>query len=99
MPIANACTIKLEDSGSSFRGKMVNISANGFAFAVRDAEFADAKGRQVKLLLESFPLPELDTLEGCIIRSTNDEGEYIVGCRMPEDNLAVRDYVNKNYAE
>lgn len=99
MPIANACTIKLEDSSSSFRGKMVNISANGFAFAVRDAEFADAKGRQVKLLLESFPLPELDTLEGCIIRSTNDEGEYIVGCRMPEDNLAVRDYVNKNYAE
>ena len=34
-----------------------------------------------------------------IIRCSNDEGNYIVGCRMPEDSNEIKDYVNKNYSE
>ena len=38
-------------------------------------------------------------IQGCIIRCSNDEGNYIVGCRMPEDSNEIKDYVNKNYSE
>lgn len=97
MPVVNPCTIELEGAAQAFRGRMVNISANGFAFAVRAEEFADVKEKHVKLAVENFALPEISSLEGVIIRSTNDEGKYIIGCRMPEDNLVIRDYVNENY--
>lgn len=99
MPISNDCTITLKDTNRSVNGKMVNISANGFAFAVRDAEFASQKGGIVSLSMPHFAVEEARLLEGCIIRNTNNDGEYIVGCRMPEDNIAIRDYVKKNYAE
>ena len=32
MPIANACTIKFENDDKTYNGRMVNVSANGFAF-------------------------------------------------------------------
>lgn len=99
MPISNNCTITLNDLNQSVTGKMVNISANGFAFAVREAEFAAQKGHAVSISIPDFAVEEARLLEGCIIRTTNNDGEYIVGCRMPADNLAVRDYVNKNYKE
>lgn len=38
-------------------------------------------------------------LEGAIIRSSNNNGEYIVGCRMPEDSAVIKEYVSKNYSE
>ncbi len=38
-------------------------------------------------------------IQGCIIRCSNDEGNYIVGCRMPDDSNEIKDYVNKNYSE
>jgi len=38
-------------------------------------------------------------LEGCIIRSSNNDGEFVVGCRMPQDSEAIREYVSKNYSE
>ena len=38
-------------------------------------------------------------LEGCIIRSSNNDGEYIVGCRMPSDSEVIRDYVSSHYSE
>lgn len=34
-------------------------------------------------------------LEGCVIRCSNNDGEYIIGCRMPEDSEAIKDYVSK----
>ena len=97
MPITNLCTITLKDTQREYRGKMVNISANGFAFAVRDSEFADAKKRNISVAISNFALHECSTLEGTIIRSTDNDGEYIVGCRMLEDNAAILEYVKKNY--
>ena len=34
MPIANACTIKFENDDKTYNGRMVNVSANGFAFCL-----------------------------------------------------------------
>ena len=99
MPFANKCVVTVKDENKAYQGKMVNISANGFAFAVRDELFADCKKRTVLVDIEDFKILGGKSLTGHIIRSSNNEGEYIVGCRMPEDNAAIRDFVSKSYSE
>ncbi len=99
MPLTNSCTIYVKEIDKTYAGKMVNISANGMAFAVRDDMFADAKGKNVAVAIANFDVVDSKVLEGCIIRSSNNAGEYIVGCRMPEDNEAIRVYVSNNYSE
>ncbi len=99
MPLGNTCTIKFKDTISQYDAKMVNISANGFAFAVRNELFADCKGKNVVVDIKDFVVYGVKELEGCIIRSSNNDGEYIVGCRMPEDSEAIREYVSQNYSE
>ena len=97
MPISNGCTIKIDGQDKQYSGHMVNISANGFAFSVRDNIFAGSKGKNITLKLDNFNIIPDSILTGCIIRSSNNEGEYIVGCRMPEDSREIKEYVSKNY--
>ena len=99
MPLKNTCIINLKDDNKTSQGKMVNISANGFAFAVRDASFADSKGKKVTVDVNGFTALEGKTLEGTIIRSSDNSGEYIVGCRMPQDSVVIKEYVTQNYSE
>lgn len=99
MPISNNCSITLTTTDTTYQGKMVNLSANGFAFAVQAREFANAKGENILLSIPDFPLTEGRQLTGSIIRSTNNDGIYIVGCRMPEDSFAIRNYIDRNYTE
>lgn len=96
MPITDNCSIELQPSGENFEGTMVNISANGFAFAVKNARFADSVGSRVRVSLPDFAVPEARKIEGRIIRSSDNEGEYIVGCRMPRDISELADYVNRH---
>ena len=97
MPISNACTIRLEGTDNTYSGKMVNISADGFAFSVRDNVFASQTGRNVQLDVKDFAVIGNKPLTGCVIRSSNNEGEFIVGCRMPEDSEPIKEYVSRNY--
>ncbi len=99
MPIPNKCTIRVDGDSKSYSGHMVNISANGFAFAVRDAVFAGLKGKNLTLDVQNFAVLGGKPLTGCVIRCSDNEGEYTVGCRMPEDSEAIKDYVSKNYCE
>lgn len=99
MPLSKVCTIMTKESGMSYRGTMVNISANGFAFAVGNELFADMRGKDVLVKIDNFDILDGKALEGCIIRSSNNDGEYIIGCRMPEDNAAIEAYVSQNYCE
>lgn len=99
MPLFNLCSITMKSSNCTYEGKMVNISANGFAFSTKEQELAAARGDMVELLIEDFKLLEGRILDGCIIRATNNGGEYIVGCRMPEDNKDILEYVNQNYKD
>lgn len=99
MPLANACVITVKGTDKTYSGRMVNISANGFAFACRDTLFENIKGEDVLVDVKNFDVLKGKALEGCIIRSSNNGGEYIVGCRMPEDSDAIKAYVSKNYSE
>lgn len=99
MPLTNPCQITLMDIKKTFDGQMVNLCANGFAFVTTAEEFLDLKGNLLRLNIQDFELLEGYYLEGCIIRSTHDGDNYIVGCRMPEDNDEILNYVRKNYKE
>ncbi len=99
MPFDNRCTIKVEGDDKKYQGRMVNISANGFAFCVKDDIFENLKGKDVTLDIEDFTVLGDRALEGRIIRSSNNEGEHIVGCRMPEDSREIKEYVSRHYSE
>lgn len=92
--VSNPCTITLKDSDTTFSGQLDNISANGFAFLIRDPSFMDHKHADVAIDIQNFALSDQSHLEGHVIRCSDDEGVYIVGCQMPEDNYAIRNYVD-----
>lgn len=96
MDISNSCTITLRETGAVIEGTLDNISANGFAFLVHDDYFASHKGAQLSIKIHDFDLPKHDSFEGTVIRCSNNDGLYIVGCQMPEDNFFIRDYVKQH---
>ncbi len=99
MPLPNTCTVQVKDGDQLYHGRMVNISANGFAFAIRESLFADMKGKDVLVDINGFEILKGKALEGCIIRSSNNCGEYVVGCRMPQDSEVIKEYVSRNYSK
>ena len=99
MPLSNPCMIKVKGEGAAYAGRMKNISANGFAFASEEKIFAQIKGKDVEVDVKNFDVLEGRVLEGCIIRTSDNDGEYIVGCRMPQDSVAIKKYISQNYSE
>ncbi len=95
MDVTNSCSIRVADGNKTFRGKLDNISANGFALVVRDPYFADCIGKNITIQIQNFALPAQSELEGRIIRCSDHEGNYIIGCQMPEDNYEIKTYVEK----
>ena len=94
-PMKNSCDILLKANNRSFRGNMVNISAGGYAFACSAEEFKDAIGQKIELTIHNFELVQGKTLPAKIIRSTYDQGRYLVGCRMQEDSAVIQKYVEE----
>ncbi len=94
LSMTNKCEIYLSTNQSLYSGKLVNISAGGFAIKTDAIEFASAVGADVEVKISDFELLNGQSLRGTVIRSTEDNGKYILGCRMPEDNKDIMDYVN-----
>ena len=99
MPLSNNCIVTVKGEKTSYNARMVNISANGFAIAIREETFANMKGKDIILDIKDFAILKGHKLVGCIIRTSNNHGEYIVGCRMPEDCEAIKNYVSSKYSE
>ena len=95
MDLNNTCTIKFKNSDTEYAATMENISANGFAFLATDKIFTQSKNADVIITIHDFALPNHNVLEGRIIRCSDDNGLYIVGCQMPEDNFYILEYVEK----
>jgi len=98
-PLTNMCTVRVKETDLLYCGNMVNISANGFAFAVREPAFAEMKGQEVSVEIDDFTVLNDEYLMGSVIRCSNNDGEYIVGCRMPSDSKVIEEYVSRNYSE
>jgi len=99
LPMKNTCEITLKSTGKIYSGYMVNISAGGFAFSCMTSEFASARNEVVKLKINDFILLDGKELTGIVIRSSDNNGTYIVGCRMPEDNVDILEYVKARIGE
>ena len=93
LDMSNPCTITLKDSGQKYSGRLDNISANGFALITYDSSFMDNKGKDIMIQIENFALPQHSTLDGRIIRCSSNNGTYLVGCQLPEDNYDIKVYV------
>ena len=98
MDLNNACTIKFKNSDTEYAATMDNISANGFAFLATDNIFTQSKNASITVTIHDFALPDHNVLEGRIIRCSDDNGLFIVGCQMPEYNFYILEYVAKNLA-
>lgn len=99
MPLRNNCTVTLQDSDKPFDAQMLNISGGGFAFTSRDKIFAETKGKNITLNMIAFPLPNESEQHATIIRCTNQNGLYTIGCRFDHDNKAIEEFVKQNYKE
>ena len=98
MPLKNDCTIAIRNTDKVLKGKMVNISANGYAFATYSKDITDCKGKHITLDISDFPVIKGKKLDSTVIRITNNNGEYIVGCRMLDDHRDIYNYVEANYS-
>ena len=94
LSLSNECKITWKATNKSFSGKMVNISAGGFAFCSSESEFANCVGEMVELKIDNMDVLKDRALIGVIIRSTDNRGNYIVGGRLLEDDVEIMSYVN-----
>lgn len=99
MPLHNRCTITFQNSDKVYEAQMLNISGGGFAFKSNDKIFTEAKGQNITLHINAFALENQSEQHATIIRCTNDDGMFIIGCRLNHDNKEIIEYVNKNYKE
>lgn len=99
LAINNNCQIELTFKKRSFDGKMINISAGGFAFSCSAPEFANCIGEKVVLKIADFDALKGRPLTGIVIRSTDNKGTYIVGGRLLEDDLDILNYVKVRVKE
>ena len=93
LQISNGCQVTIKDTNFGCDGRMIDISANGFAFTTTAREVREAKGKQISVAVNNFPILNGKALEGIIIRVSDHDGEYLVGCRMYEDSKAIQEYV------
>ena len=96
MDINNKCKITIQSSGKVIDARLDNISANGFALLTEDSYFKENKDAKITIEIEDFDLPKHNILEGKVTRCSENEGIYIVGCQMPEDDNVIREYVNSS---
>lgn len=99
LPISRPCHFVLEGYDIPLLGTIVNLSAGGFAFFSSAEELKDAKGKILTANVDNLPELEGVDLEGSIIRITDHNGIYIVGCRMLYDQMDVQNYIEAEYAK
>ena len=93
LPLRNSCDILFKKNNQTYKGKMVNISSGGFAFACAASEFAGCEGAKVEVKIHNADGALSRTLHGTVMRSGLNQGEYVVGCKMPEKSTEIEKYV------
>ena len=92
-PLFNHCHFTIDGSAIPYIGTMINISAGGYSFFSDAEELKDAKGKLIELEIDDFPLLDGEELNGTAIRVTDNNGVYIVGCRMLSDNPDIDRFI------
>ena len=87
------CEISIDGSAKTYRGKMLDISANGMAFTSTDPVFETAEKKMITVTIPELPIPKARTIQAHIMRCKKGSNEYILGCRLSENNLAIQQYI------
>ena len=87
------CQVVMEGSPKSYQGKMLDISANGMAFSATDPDFESAEKKMITVTIPELPIPKARTVQAYIMRCKKGSNEYILGCRLSENNLAIQQYI------
>ncbi|MCM1056745.1 MAG: methyl-accepting chemotaxis protein [Firmicutes bacterium] len=87
------CEIVIDGSSRTYHGKMLDISANGMAFTSTEPDFETAEKKMITVTIPELPIPKARTVQACIMRCKKGNGEYILGCRLSENNLAIQQYI------
>lgn len=90
MVLTNPCEITTK-AGTTQSGAMLNISANGLAFALRNAELK--MGELIKVRIDKFIVPG-DLFAVVIRRADLANGTVQYSCRMLDDNAEIAAYVS-----
>lgn len=87
------CQIAIDGSSRTYQGKMLDISANGMAFTATDPDFETAEKKMITVTIPELPIPKARTVQAYIMRCKKGSNEYILGCRLSENNLAIQQYI------
>ena len=87
IPLSNACEVS-NNTGNTVTGKMVNISAGGFAVEIPEAEGFVTNGGTVRLQIHDYPLLK-DRITGTVIRISSNHDAFLIGCRSLEEHPEI----------
>lgn len=87
------CEIVIDGSPKTYHGNMLDISANGMAFTSTDSDFETAEKKMITVTIPDLPIPKARTVQAHIMRCKKGSNEYILGCRLAENNLAIQQYI------
>lgn len=93
LDISCPCEILIDGSPKTYHGKMLDISANGMAFTATDPDFEAAEKKMITVTIPELPIPKARTVQAYIMRCKKGSSEYILGCRLSENNLAIQQYI------
>ena len=87
------CHITIDGDDKVYSGKMLDISANGMAFITGDRQFESAEKKMITVNIPELPIKSARTINACIMRCKPADGEYIIGCRLPGENMDIKEYI------
>ncbi len=99
MPVSYDCKVKLENGERIEAARMQNISAGGFALCSANAALAGVKGEQIEIEIPTFPVESERVLTGKVLRVSQYSGNYAIGASLLQDNMKIKEFVDKNYQE
>ena len=85
--ISNTCEIS-NNTGKTITGKMVNISAGGFAVEIPKTEDFAVNGGTVRLQINDYPMLT-GRIAGTVIRISVNKDSYFIGCRSAEEHPEI----------
>lgn len=92
VPLNNNARVTFLDTNYTCHGKMINISAGGYAFETSDPAIMSAKNKIISLSIDNFISFNEHDLDAKIIRIGGERGNSNIGCRFLQDNLEIEKY-------
>jgi len=85
--ISNTCELS-NNTGKTVTGKMVNISAGGFAVEIPKTDDFVASGGMVRLQINDYPILS-ERITGTVIRISDNKDFCLIGCRSQEEHPEI----------